>query len=56
MNAIPVTNVSIEQAKLEVKDLQTRKTSEATFILKSTHNLWIIPKGQISLNITGIVK
>ncbi|MDR0604192.1 MAG: DUF1573 domain-containing protein, partial [Bacteroidales bacterium] len=33
---IPVTSVSIEQSEIELKDLQTGKTSETTFKLKNT--------------------
>jgi hypothetical protein len=35
-DVMPVTKVSIEHAKFEIKDLQTGKTSEAAFTLQNT--------------------
>jgi uncharacterized protein (DUF58 family) len=35
MNVMPVTSVSVEYAKLDIRDLQTGRTSETTFTLKN---------------------
>jgi hypothetical protein len=35
-DTLPITTVEVEQTKIELKDLQTGKTSEAVFVLKNT--------------------